>query len=102
MKFQNNDEVLLKLHRQYSNKESFNYMYDIIKNLKTEIGVLKSEIDELKYELNSISKENYYDKYCLIKKQLKDVNNAHSKTVKDLKEYQEKYFGLKLKLKLNE
>ena len=93
------NNVLLKLHRQYSTNEGFNYMYNIIKKLRIDIGILKSEISELKHNIDNISKENYYNKYIQIKSQLKDVNNAHSKVIKSLKEYQEKYFDLKLKQK---
>ena len=40
------DEILLKIHRQFSKDESVNYMLSFITLLRTEKGILQSEISE--------------------------------------------------------
>lgn len=47
------DKVLLKLYRTYGKDEALEYLFKEISKLKVEIGVLKSENAELKYDLDT-------------------------------------------------
>ena len=51
------DGTLLKIHRQFSKDESIVYLFDVINAKETQIGVLKSELDELKFNQDKIVKE---------------------------------------------
>lgn len=70
-----NDDILLKIHRKYTDSELVAYQQDKIKKLQTEIGVLKSDIAELE------------DKYDKLKKDWTFTLHAEYRNEKVLKDY---------------
>lgn len=43
------DSILLKIHRQYSQDEAVQYCMQVIKQLRMDKGAMQSEIDEMKH-----------------------------------------------------
>lgn len=86
------DKVILKLHRTYSKSEMFNYLYNEIKKLRLEKGILISENEELKYNLQKFEKDK--EKLSL---KLNDKNNELVKSQNSLSK--EEFNATKIKLK---
>ena len=88
--------ILLKLNRQYSEDESFQFLFKFIKHLKFTIGELKSEVSELQDDCKG------YQKYKR-DLELQETNLQLSKRIKtlekDLKHYQNLYFNQLTKIK---
>lgn len=103
------EAILLKIKRDFSENEAVQSLLKIIASLEIEIGVLKSEKDELNYELLKISKlkeegglkpKKQWHKDELVE-HLNDrfvkLSDKHEKTTKLLNEWRNKYFSLLIK-----
>ncbi len=77
------DRTILRLRRQYDKDELVSALNKQIKEKDMEIGMLKSEIDELKHELNVDHNEAYKIAQIEIKKN--NIFNAQKEQNKKLK-----------------
>ena len=48
------DGILLKIYREYSKDESFNFLIKRLKETEIKLGIIKSEYAELKHEFNKL------------------------------------------------
>jgi len=48
------DGILLKIYREYSKDESFNFLIKRLKETEMQLGIIKSEYIELKDEFNKL------------------------------------------------
>lgn len=85
------ENVLLKIHRQFKEDEAFSFLFGFIKNLKFKIGEMKSELEELK----DLNKPYIRDKE--LKKNYANLQKKHEGVCKDLKHYQNLYYAEKVK-----
>jgi len=69
----NQDSILLKIHRTYSKDESIAYLFEVLKNKDFKIGFLKSELAELEDKVKNQKQEisRQHTKLMLIKKYFK-------------------------------
>lgn len=90
------NEVLLKIHRRYNEKESVRYLESVISDLRKEIGILKSEKAELEDNLltaNKKLKENDLPiKKEISRKRLFELVDEENKVIyNEFNEFRKKY-----------
>lgn len=104
------ESILLKIHRQFTHNEAMAELFKIIKSLEFEVGILTSERDELKYELNKV--RNSFEKdgtktkkawlkddlIALMAEQQKTTEKHFKQTMKSLSDWQARYFNLLAKM----
>jgi len=88
------EKVLLKIYRQFSEKEGFRFMFDIIKKLRFQIGELKSEVAELEYNCKN------YEADKKLREDYEKLREENRKLRKSMIEYRDKYYQLLSKQKL--
>jgi len=112
------DNILLRIHRQYSKDESMKYLFEELAKLKFKIGEQKSEIEELKdnssgrkeiaelkkeiVELNQIKNQMGKIDPAWRKEQyildLKNQIQRRSERIKAMQVWQSKYLNLMARL----
>lgn len=98
--------ILLKIRRQFSKDESVAALLKIVSELEMDIGVLKSEKDELRYLFNKakhvVITEEFKTKKAwakdelvtLLTEQLKSKQANNTKINKSMVDWRNKYFSL--------
>ena len=77
------ERTITRLKREYSKDELVSSMIEAQRKIELELGIIKSERDELKYELNKILKLTSYEKSKLGEKK---VNLNMKSEIKSLRE----------------
>jgi uncharacterized protein YoxC len=95
------DNILLRLRRRYRKDEAFDYVSQELKKAHIEIGVLKSEKQELEDRLCKMSQETQSQKKVIQKLSQKlndpDVQRQLQKLNKSLSEWRNLALSLKAK-----
>jgi chromosome segregation ATPase len=95
------DNVLIKLRRDYSKDEVVLHLIKTVKNLKTEVGKLSSYIDELKHRIDlkkdeikdlnkKISNARQLHKVRQLEEKIKKTNRENERIKLENKELREK------------
>jgi len=102
-------DVLLKIYRRYKYDESILFLKNEISVRDTEIGILKSEVEEMKHEISTLKKIKEQDGLKPVRvwsqdeivkkytKRLESMGMEISKLKKDKIEWLNKYMSLKNK-----
>jgi flagellar biosynthesis chaperone FliJ len=96
------DRILLKVHREFSTNEAMQSLFKIISSLEFEIGELKSERDELLFKLKEARTEGFATKKQWLKDelvaelhtQIKNHQKRNTEVNKSMNDWRNRYFSI--------
>ncbi len=88
-------DILLPIRRAFSKDEAVSHVMDVNRQLMLEIGVLKSEIDELKHLLSLKSKTERDQYISGLLAQIESMRRSKNEYKRQLIEWRNRYYETK-------